>query len=1252
MANVNIKINGKELTADSEKTILQVVKENGIDEIPTLCHDDRLEHFTSCFVCVVEIEGMNKLVPSCATKVSEGMSIITNNEKVRSSRKTALELLLSNHYADCIGPCQDNCPAGVDAQTYIALISMGKYKEAVKLIKENNPMPLSIGRVCVRDCETGCRRNFVDEAVGVNMLKRYVADIDAANKWTPDVKPSNGKKVAIIGGGPAGLTAAYYLSLEGYRPTILEKLPKLGGMLRYGIPEYRLPKNILDSEIQWILDLGVDVRTGVEMGVDFCIEDLKKEGFEAIFLGVGAHKASKLGLDGEDKTEGVFRGIDFLREVELSYIPELIGDVVVVGGGNTAIDAARTALRCGAESVKIVYRRSIKEMPAHHEEIEAAQKEGVEILFLTNPKSLITENGKLKGIECLKMQLVETEAGKRPRPVPVEGSEYVVKCEFLIGAIGQAVDTHFAESDKACHLEKWGTVTINEKTFETSIEGVFAGGDVVTGPLTAISSIAQGKNAAYSIMSWLETGKAKELKEKFVSLKDRLTPINEHEFDTFKKLAREKMDEMEISERIHCFKEVEHGINENQAETETIRCLECGCSDYYDCNLRQYCDEYEVNVEEFVGETRKYDVDSRHPFIKLDPNKCINCGKCIRTCSEVLKVAALGFVNRGFKSIVKPAMEKALQETNCIACGNCIDACPTGAISEKFPFKILGTLPKENIETICNFCSVGCKINYKKVSDDIFYVSNTSEEIKDTHNQGFLCTKGRFGHRYLMEKNRLLNPVIRKNGLNHYVTTDEALLYASKKIISLIDEYGKDSVALFVSPKLSNEELYLAQKFVRTGFKNNNIHSIGNMLYGLETTSLDDMLGFTSSTLRMEDLDNADTIVVVNSNLSEENLVMELKIKAAQKKGTKVILVNSSEIKLTKYADLWVDSRKGTNTALFNAVMKKMIDEEKFDVDFINGRTEGFAGFREMISKYEAAELLGYSEIAPEKFDELYDDLTDENKNVVFIYNIESTSDKSVNDLRAIADYLLLTNRIGKGNNGVLVLRESNNSTGLADMGALPDYLPGRVKTGEKSDIERIEKFWGSGIQAIFNPVDLAREMKKGNIKGAIVIGEDPLIYKENHRFFNHIEFMMVMDSFKTETAGEADVIIPMSTHIEKSGSYTRLDNVIQKSNKVVNSPLDVENWEVICKFAKYFGIDFEYHSTEEIYNEITQVNRYYDNVDSGKSWLNNYYNNGFSHNKIKFLDFELDFSTFDPVRPAIQYPENYYLNVIKQKLS
>ena len=248
MGAISVTINGQQITTEPGKTILEVIDEHKIDKIPTLCHDKRIEPYTSCFLCVVEVEGIQKLIPSCSTMIQDKMVIHTNNPRVQDSRKTALELLFSNHYADCIGPCTDNCPAHVDAQGYIALIAAGRYKEAIRLVKENNPLPLSIGRVCVRDCEAVCRRAIVDKSIGINYLKRYIADLEGEKKWIPQCKEKKKKKIAVIGGGPGGLTCAYYLTLEGYDVTIFEKLPELVGMLRYGIPEYRLPKRVLSLE--------------------------------------------------------------------------------------------------------------------------------------------------------------------------------------------------------------------------------------------------------------------------------------------------------------------------------------------------------------------------------------------------------------------------------------------------------------------------------------------------------------------------------------------------------------------------------------------------------------------------------------------------------------------------------------------------------------------------------------------------------------------------------------------------------------------------------------------------------------------------------------------------------------------------------------------------------------------------------------------------------------------------------------------
>lgn len=1252
MKQIKAVINGKEVVTTPGKTILEVVHENKLDKIPTLCYDKRVEPYGSCFLCVVEVEGMNKLTASCCTPIADGMKIFTDNERIRSSRKTALELLLSNHYADCIGPCINNCPANVDAQGYIALISMGKHEEALKLIKKQNPLPLSIGRVCVRDCEVACRRQIIDESVGINHLKRYVADIDAKHKWVPGIKEYKNKKIAVVGGGPSGLTCAYYLTLEGYKVTIFEKLTRLGGMLMVGIPEYRLPKKILDDEIKWITDLGIIVKTNMEMGKDFNIDSLFKDGFDSIYIAVGAHKPSTMRLENEDDTEGVLWGIDFLRQLP-SGVPRLKGTVIVVGGGNTAIDAARSALRCGADRVKIVYRRSIKEMPAHHEEIHAAQEEGIEILFLTNPKSIIRDKKKkLKGIVCLKMKLEEATPGERPRPISVEGSEHELDCDYLIGAIGQQVDTSFNDSEKGCRLERWGTINVEKGTLETSIKGVFAGGDVVSGPFTAISAIAHGKIAARSIDKYLITGKVEKQQNPFLSFKHKFSQVSEHELSHVEKAPRKKMPELPVDRRIDNFDEVELGYTDEQAVCEPARCIECGCSEYYDCQLRLRADDFGVDISRYLGETRKYKVDTRHPFIVMDPNKCINCGRCVRTCAEILRVSALGFINRGFRAIVKPALEKPLMETNCIACGNCVDTCPTGALTEKFPFKVVGTLKKDNFEAVCNFCSIGCKINFKIVDEKIFFVSNAEESgVIDSHNKGYLCVKGRFGHRYLMEKNRLEKPLIKgDNGLEE-TGWERAVEYTVHRVKEIIDKFGPGAVALFGSPKMSNEELYLLQKFARTGLKTNNIASFSNLLYGPDLESMDESIGITTSTVSMENIRNADVVIVMNGNLSEENLIMELKIKEAQKQGAKLILVNSSEIKLTKFADLWIDSRKGTSTVLMNGIMRELV--EKNLIDKKQMEIDGFNTLKEMVEEYTTGIVTETTDITIKKYNQLLDWVGKPGQKIIFIYNIDSPREKSKNDLKAVGNFLLLTNRFEKEGSGIIITREYANSTGLLEMGVTPNYLPGFVKAFETEEIDRIAKHWNSDLEELFKPVDIEEKLLKGEIKALLVFGEDPLIVSDNRKYFNGIEFLAVQDMFRTDTSEEADVVFPAASFIEQDGTYTACDRGVQRVNPIKKSKTGIENRKLIERLSNQFSKIHTANSFSEISNEIKEVNRFYQKNGKTDAPIKNPMEKGYFNEKRKpvFSIYEIDTATLNPELPTLLYSENYYKTKIKNQL-
>jgi len=476
-------------------------------------------------------------------------------------------------------PCKAICPAHISVQGYVALVAQGKYLEALKLIKEENPLPAICGRVCHHPCETACTRGQVDEPVAIDFIKRFVADLDlrSETRYVPEIKVKRDEKVAVIGSGPGGLTCAYYLALEGYQVTVFEKLPVLGGMLTVGIPSYRLPRDIIEAEIQVIRDMGVEFKTDVEIGRDVTIAQLREQGYKAFFLSIGAHECKVLGIEGEN-LEGVYPGTDFLRRLNLGEKLSLGDRVAVVGGGNVAMDAVRSAKRLGSAKPFIVYRRSYQEMPANEEEIEECNEEGIEILTLTLPTRIIGENGRVKAIECIKMELGEPDPSGRRRPVPIQGSEFTMEVDAVIPAIGQGSDWACLTPECACTLSDWGTVRVDPLTLQTDDADIFAGGDAVTGPRTVIEAIAAGKQAAISIGRFIQGEDLKEGREKeWLAVQDVPT-------EGYDRIPREHMPRLEPHERLKDFSEVQLGFTEEQVLTEAARCVACGvCSECYMC---------------------------------------------------------------------------------------------------------------------------------------------------------------------------------------------------------------------------------------------------------------------------------------------------------------------------------------------------------------------------------------------------------------------------------------------------------------------------------------------------------------------------------------------------------------------------------------------------------------------------------------------------------------------------------------------
>ena len=540
-------------------------------------------------------------------------------------------------------PCRAACPADVNVQGYVALLQQGKFKESVELIRKSMPFPAICGRVCFSPCQDACSRKNVDQPVGIRYLKRLAADIEyEQGRIKPDpVSKTRSEKVAIVGAGPAGLTVAYELARLGYPVTVFERMPEPGGMMRYGIPDYRLRKYVVANEIAYIQDLGVEIKTGVEFGKDVQLDTLRNDGYKAIFIANGAQLSGELRIPGED-LHGVFPAVEFLRCVSLGETVDVGKKVAVIGGGNSAIDAARTALRLGAREVTILYRRSQNEMPALPHEIEAAKEEGIKFHFLVTPKQIFGERGKIKSVECLRMRLGEPDSSGRRRPVPIQGTEHTYEVDTVIPAIGQLPETSCLPS--ILLDERGRAIWADTLTLETKVPGVFAGGDVVTGPASIVEAIGGGKRAAVSIDRYMNdkdlwVGREEEIEE--------TTWVKDWQEIT-KKPERYSAPHMDIGRQKVSFEEADELLAKTKetAMFEARRCLECGpCTECLGCD--GLCE-----IDKAV----------------VDEASCTGCNVCAVVCPS-------GAIRKNEMGVAE------VEEDLCKGCGTCCASCPERAIT-------------------------------------------------------------------------------------------------------------------------------------------------------------------------------------------------------------------------------------------------------------------------------------------------------------------------------------------------------------------------------------------------------------------------------------------------------------------------------------------------------------------------------------------------------------------------------------------
>jgi formate dehydrogenase major subunit len=669
---VNLTIDNIPVSVEEGTTVLAAAAKAGI-EIPNLCFREELKPYGACGVCVVEVEKCPKLLRACATKVAEGMVVRTTGERALKARKLALDLLMGDHDGDCIGPCKLNCPAHTDCQKYVKEIAEGRFADAVSTIMEVFPLPASIGRVCPHPCETACRRKHVEAPISIAHLKYFAADqVRKDGTAHPiSVAPATGKKVGIIGGGPAGLTAAFKLVQKGHEVTVVDQMPEMGGMLRYGIPEYRLPKAVLKIETDAIAALGVRYVNNFKIGRDESFESFRSR-FDAVIVANGAWRSSAMRVKGEE-LKGVWGGIDFLREVATGGKPGIGDRVAIVGGGNTAMDACRTAVRLGAKDVYIIYRRTRKEMPADDIEIVEAEEEGVKFKFLCAPDEILGADGRVSGMRLQVMELGEPDERGRRGPVPVEGKFEEIALDSVIAAIGQKNDPDgFADLPQT----KWGTISADALNFATAIPGVFACGDTVNdGAGIAIGAIGQANEAAFAVDAYLNGGEYRPVKP---VLSER--EVTDKDFADRERIERVKMPHRSPEERRNDFKEVNLGLSPEAAMAEARRCLECGCHDYSDCRLIRYANQLRSDVKRLKGEFHPGFVETKLVCIERNQRKCIGCNLCVRVCEEKAKKGILGLVDRGFKTVIKPEFDNPETIAVCKDCRMCVEMCPTGAL--------------------------------------------------------------------------------------------------------------------------------------------------------------------------------------------------------------------------------------------------------------------------------------------------------------------------------------------------------------------------------------------------------------------------------------------------------------------------------------------------------------------------------------------------------------------------------------------
>jgi formate dehydrogenase major subunit len=725
---VFVYINGVECKALEGQTILEVARENKIF-IPSLCFGVGAEPSGACGICIVETDG--QLLRACITAVREGLIADANSPRVFEARKNILELLISTHTGDCVAPCKIACPAQSDCQGFIALIAAGKFREAVELMKDAHPFPASISRICTRPCEAECRRNLVDAPVNIADLKRFAADSQLENFYIPEIGEATGKSVAVVGGGPAGLTAAFFLRKAGHSVDVYEQMPKMGGLLRYGIPEFRLPKAVLDAEIEALQRMGINFFNRMTLDSD------AESRYDAVIKATGANTPFTSGME-------------FLKAVATNN-PPIIGErVVVTGGSDIAIDAARTALRLGAEVIVLCDREEIS---------EEAVAEGVQFIISAEPLEIISQDGKVTGIRLLK-----------------NGDEEFIEASAIIEDIAISVENG-----------------------EPLFNGIVYNTREIT---SAIEAIAQGRKLA-EIANKNIFGAEKNISEQLPDILIRDKKTAEYFSQTQKKPRQEAKRVVKVGARLD-FSPVKASLTPAEVLAEADRCLSCGCADFYECKLLALANAYGADTNKYPANFHKkpkHKPDGNFSFHR-DMNKCVLCGLCVAVCGK--KNETLSAVKRGFNMGISAAFGEPLQNRDeCSLCGNCVARCPVGALAEVSPLPKHFITREKITASACTLCENACDVNYASAAGEILRCLPPEGKT--------LCENGRFA--FLRFGEKIITPLVRKDDILRRATLNEAAKAVREGFNILKARYGAESIGVAVSPRYTLEDISAVKKY-------------------------------------------------------------------------------------------------------------------------------------------------------------------------------------------------------------------------------------------------------------------------------------------------------------------------------------------------------------------------------------------------------------------------------------------------------